>query len=86
MGRDITVKVNLSSEVKERVEWYASQLGLSQSGLLAFVIGQWIFQQDQVVRPMVQEISENVNTAVLTEIQRNMGLRASFGSGARSGL
>lgn len=52
MAREATVVVRMDSEVKERFQNHAAELGITMSALAAFIIGSWMKQQENVVKPM----------------------------------
>jgi len=66
MAREAKVVIRLVEEKKDEFQELADQLGMSMSSLGSFVIGQWIYQQKQVVKPMLDNIGKVVEEAVKT--------------------
>ena len=46
--------------VRERLEFYSKGMGLSMSALCAYVISQYVFQQDIVLEHMFKALSPDV--------------------------
>lgn len=56
MARNDTIHVAVRRDVKERLQRLADTYGLTMSALAAYVIGQWVYQQEKVIEPLLQDI------------------------------
>lgn len=56
MARNAKVIIMTDERVKDRLQLYADQLGMTVSGLGAYILGYWVHQQDNVVNPFIEEI------------------------------
>ena len=60
MAREARVNVMIEPFVRERLEFYSKGMGLSMSALCAYVISQYVFQQDIVLEHMFKALSPDV--------------------------
>ena len=56
MARDAKVIIMTDERVKERLQFYADQLGMTLSGLGAYILGYWVYQQEKMVKPFMEDI------------------------------
>ena len=68
MARDIRVAFKLAEDKKELLQQYAESYGVTMSGLCAFVIGQWLYNQEKVAKPIVESVGEVVREVVRQEL------------------
>ena len=47
MARDVRVSFKLSKDKKELLQQYAESYGVTMSGLCAFIVGQWLYNQER---------------------------------------
>lgn len=69
MARQERITVMLEGSVKERFHFYASAMGLTDSALGAFLLGNYVYQQDSVTKPMLDQMQAMMKDAVGEEIQ-----------------
>lgn len=58
MARDAKLIVMVDERVKERLHFYADQLGMTLSGLGAYILGHWVYQQDKMVNPLIEQMKD----------------------------
>lgn len=58
MARDAKLIVMVDERVKERLHFYADQLGMTLSGLGAYILGHWVYQQDKMVNPFIEQMKD----------------------------
>lgn len=68
MARDIRVAFKLAEDKKELLQQYADSYGVTMSGLCAFIIGQWLYNQEKVAKPIVESVAEVVRQVVRQEL------------------
>lgn len=56
MARDAKVIIMTDERVKERLQEYADQLGMTLSGLGAYILGHWVYQQEKMLKPFMEDI------------------------------
>ena len=76
MARQDRVSIMLETAIKERFHYYAESMGLTDSALGAFLLGQWVFAQDRVNGPMMEEMKKVMTTAVKEQMQGMIDLVA----------
>lgn len=64
MSRSARVTAMVDDSIKRELETIAAGMGLTLSGLAAYVLGQYVWQQREVVRPMLGRIQSAVVQAV----------------------
>lgn len=69
MARDIRLSIKLSEEKHQELKEMAESYGVTMSALSALIIGQWLHQQREVVKPMIQQMSEVVSEVVRDTIK-----------------
>lgn len=57
MARDTKLVVRLSVPMLERIRAQAENRGITMSALAAYVLGEWVIQQDRLV-PLMEAIGE----------------------------
>jgi hypothetical protein len=65
MARVERVNVMLEPKIKQKFSEHAEAMGLSDSALGAFVIGQWVRQQEMVIGPMLKMAKEMMEKEVV---------------------
>jgi len=68
MARDIRVAFKLAEDKKELLQQYAESYGVTMSGLCAFIIGQWLYNQEKVAKPIIEDVGEVVREVVRKEL------------------
>jgi antitoxin component of RelBE/YafQ-DinJ toxin-antitoxin module len=58
MARDVRVSFKLSEEKKAELEQFAKEYGVTMSALCALIVGQWLYQQNKVIAPIAQGMSD----------------------------
>lgn len=60
------IQVNLSDEMVQKADYYSKRMGLTRSGMLAYMIGQSLMTMDksfEVVDNMGKTVSEKIATS-----------------------
>lgn len=70
MARDAKVIIMTDERVKDRLQFYADQLGMTMSGLGAYILGYWVYQQDNIVNPLIEEMKGVMSQRVREEFKR----------------
>jgi antitoxin component of RelBE/YafQ-DinJ toxin-antitoxin module len=60
MARNAKLIIMTDERVKERLQFYADQLGMTMSGLGAYILGYWVYQQDKMVNPLIERVKDVV--------------------------
>ena len=60
MARDIRVSYKLSENVHIQFKQIAEDYGVTMSALTSLIVGQWVYQQNKVVGPMIEVMREVV--------------------------
>lgn len=60
MARNAKVIIMMDERVKERLQGYADQLGMTLSGLGAYILGHWVYQQDKMVNPFIERMKDEL--------------------------
>lgn len=76
MARDVRVAFKLAEDKKGLLQQYADSYGVTMSGLCALIIGQWLYQQEKVAKPIIDSVSEVVREVVRKEFENKEGLDA----------
>jgi hypothetical protein len=58
MARDVRVSFKLSDAKKAELEQFAIDYGVTMSALCALIVGQWLYQQNKVIAPIAQGMSD----------------------------
>ena len=66
----------LEQEIKDRIHYYASAMGLSASALGAFILGNWVMQQDRANGPLLDEMKKMMVSAVQQQMEGMVDLVA----------
>ena len=76
VSRDIRLSIKISEEKRDELKAMAESYGVTMSALSALIIGQWLYQQNEIVKPMVESmkevISESVKEAIENRKQENV--------------
>lgn len=66
--KDDAIKARVSKVVKADLQEIADNYGMSMSGLIAYILGQWVHQQKMVLGPMMQEIGQTAKDTVARQL------------------
>lgn len=58
MARDEVIRIKVNPDVKAKYQVMCKALGMSESGLGAFIIGSWVMQQETIAKPMLDRLSQ----------------------------
>jgi len=75
MARNAKVIIMTDERVKERLQDYADRLGMTLSGLGAYILGQWVYQQDKMVNPFMDRIKDALVQFAREEVKRKDALQ-----------
>ena len=70
MARNAKVIIMTDERVKERLQDYADRLGMTLSGLGAYILGHWVYQQDKMVSPFIERMKDAMVQIAREEIKR----------------
>ena len=70
MARNAKVIIMTDERVKERLQDYADRLGMTLSGLGAYILGHWVYQQDKMVNPFIERMKDAMVQIARKEIKR----------------
>lgn len=73
MSRDVRLSIKISEEKHQELKAMAESYGVTMSALSALILGQWLHQQNQVIKPMVDSMGE-ILSGVLKEHMEGDGL------------
>lgn len=71
MARQARINIMLEDHVRERLEVYAKSQGLTLSALGAFILGQYVYQQDMVMTVMANRFGQTLDS-VMENIQTEL--------------
>lgn len=74
MARDIRVAFKLAEDKKVLLQQYADSYGVTMSALCALIVGQWLYQQEKIAKPIIDSVSDVVKEAVRKEIENRESL------------
>lgn len=60
MARDARIVIMIDEKIKERLIEMADQMGITLSGLGSFILGQYVKQQDYILKPMTDQFLEQM--------------------------
>jgi antitoxin component of RelBE/YafQ-DinJ toxin-antitoxin module len=60
MARDSRLSIMVDERVKIRIGEMADSMGLTTSALCAFVLGQYVAQQETLIRPMLDKLGHQM--------------------------
>lgn len=75
MARNTKVIIMTDERVKERLQDYADRLGMTLSGLGAYILGQWVYQQDKMVNPFMERMKDVLVQIAREEVKRKDALQ-----------
>ena len=75
MARNAKVIIMTDERVKERLQDYADRLGMTLSGLGAYILGNWVYQQDKMVNPFMDRIKDVLVQFASEEVKRKGALQ-----------
>jgi len=70
MARNAKVIIMIDERVKERLQDYADRLGMTLSGLGAYILGHWVYQQDEMVSPFMEQMKDAMVQIARGEMKR----------------
>lgn len=62
--RPKVLQIKLTDEMREKFDQYAMGMGLPASTLGAFIIGKFVYEQDQIIQPSIKAMIESVGKVV----------------------
>nr|AHB19300.1 hypothetical protein [Geobacillus sp. 1121] len=74
MARDVRVAFKLAEDKKELLQQYADSYGITMSALCALIVGQWLHQQENVAKPILNSVTEVVRETVRKELENEESL------------
>lgn len=83
-GRDVKVAFKLTEEKKNELQEFANEYGVTMSGLVALIVGQWLYQQNRVINPMVTGITQ-IMKEQLQAIMNDDDVKAALIESAKNG-
>ena len=69
MSRDVKLSIKISEEKRDELKEMAESYGVTMSALSALIIGQWLYQQNEIVKPMVESIKDVIGVAVKEAVE-----------------
>lgn len=60
MSRDVRISSRVSEEMHGKMVEMARQRGVTQSALIAWVLGEWILQQERI-QPLIQHLGNELS-------------------------
>jgi hypothetical protein len=69
MSRDTRLSIKISEEKRDELRAMAESYGVTMSALSALIIGQWLYQQNEIVKPMVESMKEVISESVKEAIE-----------------
>ena len=69
MSRDVKLSIKISEEKRDELKEMAESYGVTMSALSALIIGQWLYQQNQIVKPMVESVRDVIGEAVKEAVE-----------------
>ena len=75
MARNAKVIIMTDERIKERLQDYADRLGMTLSGLGAYILGHWVYQQDKMVNPFMDRIKDALVQFASEEVKRKGALQ-----------
>lgn len=70
MSRDIRVSFKLSENVHTQFKEMAEEYGVTMSSLTSLIVGQWVYQQNKVVSPVLETLSKVLAEQVQEVMQK----------------
>lgn len=65
-----SIKVVLSEDLYNKVEKLSESIGMSRSGYVAFVLGQYVYQQDKVNDVLMDTLKSGILDVVINESKK----------------
>ena len=69
VSRDIRLSIKISEEKRDELKAMAESYGVTMSALSALIIGQWLYQQNEIVKPTVESMKEVIAESVKEAIE-----------------
>lgn len=69
MSRDVRLSIKITEEKRDELKEMADSYGVTMSALSALIIGQWLYQQNEIVKPMVESIKDVIGEAVKEAVE-----------------
>lgn len=70
MARTDNLRIKVDSKIKYALDVYADQIGVTTSALCAYVLGQFVHQQNSVVAPLLDTVRNQVSDVLGDELRR----------------
>ena len=68
MSRDVKLAVKISEEKHKELKAMAESYGVTMSALSALIIGQWLYQQNQIAKPIVESVRDIIDEVIAEHI------------------
>ena len=69
MSRDVRLSIKITEEKRDELKEMAESYGVTMSALSALIIGQWLYQQNEIVKPMVESVKDVIGEAVKEAVE-----------------
>lgn len=70
MSRDVRLSIKISEDNHAQLKHMADSYGVTMSALSALILGQWLYQQNQIVKPMVESMKDVIADVVRDAIEK----------------
>ena len=68
VSRDVKLAVKISEEKHKELKAMAESYGVTMSALSALIIGQWLYQQNQIAKPIVESVRDIIDEVIAEHI------------------
>lgn len=68
MARNAKVIIMTDESIKERLQVYAEKMGMTVSGLGSFILGHWVYQQDEMLKPFIDGARDHLMKIIEKEL------------------
>jgi len=78
MARSVPVKILLNEEIKAKYVKYCDRYGISMSAMAAFIIGNWVYSQEKLADPVVEQLMDKLKDSLgdkISEVTKDMDIR-----------
>ena len=73
LSRDVRLSIKISEDNHAELKRMAESYGVTMSALSALIIGQWLYQQNQIIKPMVESMKDVIAEAVKDAVENAQG-------------
>lgn len=70
MSRDVRLSIKISEDNHAELKRMAESYGVTMSALSALIIGQWLYQQNQIIKPMVESMKDVIAEVVKDAVEK----------------